>query len=410
MKRRHLLQLLPLALLAACDRWRVSAPTIQQPTSALRLLPTVGSTATAQVVRWANRMADSVMARRPTLLGRWHYELGFMMRAFELLWREGQRASYLDYVLYNVSPLVDAEGQLLGYRQEDYKLDQIAGGRTLLFLYDHSGEERYLRAATLLREQLRIQPRTPEGGFWHKGIYPQQMWLDGLYMAAPFYAAWAHAFGESSAWDDVTLQFNLIGRHLRDQRTGLYYHGWDASRTQLWADPTTGRSPNFWGRSVGWLAMALVEVIEIMPADRPQRAQLTAMWRSLADALIDVQDPATGLWWQVLDQGGRAGNYHEASASCMFVYALARSARMGDLDEKHLAVARRGYEGIVSYLVQVDDRGLVNLNGICRMAGLGGDAGRDGSFAYYVSEPVVANDDKGVAAFILASVEIERVS
>jgi len=355
-------------------------------------------------------MADSVMARRPTLLGRWHYELGFMMRAFELLWREGQHAPYLDYMLHNVSPLVDVEGRLSGYRQEDYNLDQIAGGRTLLFLYDRTGEERYLRAATRLREQLRAQPRTSEGGFWHKAIYPHQMWLDGLYMAAPFYAAWARAFDEPSAWDDIALQFSLVERHLRDQKTGLYYHGWDASRTQLWADPTTGRSPSFWGRSVGWLAMALVGVLEIMPADRPQRAQLAAMWRSLADALINVQDPVTGLWRQVLDQGERAGNYHEASASCMFVYALARGVRAGDLGSEHLAAARRGYEGILVHLVQVDDQDLVNLNGICHMAGLGGDTGRDGSFAYYVSEPVVANDDKGVAAFILASIEMERVS
>jgi len=259
-----------------------------------------------------------------------------------------------------------------------------------------------------LREQLRKQPRTKEGGFWHKKIYPQQMWLDGLYMAEPFYAQFALRANDTSALSDVARQFLLVARHARDPKTGLFYHEWDAAHAQFWADSATGLSPNFWGRADGWYLMAAMDVLDYLPADHPDRAALVATVRDLADAVAKVQDPVSGLWYQVLDQPNRAGNYHEASASSMFVYALAKGARNGYLDARFADVARRGFDGIVRELVTTGSDGLPSLTGICKVAGLGpaSDRRRDGSYAYYVSEPVVADDYKGVGAFILAALEV----
>jgi unsaturated rhamnogalacturonyl hydrolase len=227
-------------------------------------------------------------------------------------------------------------------------------------------------------------------------------------MAAPFYAAFARTFDEPSAFDDIAHQIILIEQHTRDPNTGLLYHAWDASTQQRWANQETGCSPHFWGRAMGWYAMALVDVLDEFPVEHPRRAEIVAILGRLAAAVTQVQDATSGLWYQVLDQGARAGNYLEASASCMFVYALARGARQGYLPADYLAAARQGYEGIVRDLITVDSQGLVTLERVCAVAGLGGDPYRDGSFAYYVGERVAANDYKGVGPFILASLELER--
>jgi unsaturated rhamnogalacturonyl hydrolase len=280
----------------------------------------------------------------------------------------------------------------------------------LFSLYETSGDERYRKAAYLLREQLRTHPRTNAGGFWHKKIYPHQMWLDGIYMASPFYAEFANQFGEPEAFDDVVHQIILMEAHARDPNTGLLYHAWDESRSQKWADPETGCSPNFWGRAMGWYAMAIPDVLDRLPLDHPQRQRLITIFRATLDAAVRVQDQASGVWYQVLDQGGRSGNYLEASASCMFVYALAKGVRKGYLGEEYLAAARRGFDGILREFVTVDDQGLVNLNDICAVAGLGGKPYRDGSYEYYVGEKLISNEYKGVGPFIMASLEMERAA
>ena len=180
-----------------------------------------------------------------------------------------------------------------------------------------------------MRDQLKTQPRTSEGGFWHKKIYPSQMWLDGLYMGEPFYAEYAATFHEDAAFDDIAKQFILMELHSRDPKTGLLYHGWDESKQQRWADPATGHSPNFWGRAMGWYAMALVDTLDYFPQDHPQRGALLAILKRLAVAIEKYQEPKSGLWYEVLDKGSEKGNYLEASASCMFVYALARGRSRG---------------------------------------------------------------------------------
>lgn len=338
---------------------------------------------------------------------RWHYEHGLALMA---LWRVGQATGdprYRDHVRAAVDPFIEAGGGILTYSPDEFNLDQVNPGKLFFSLYQEAGRERYRRALALLRGQLRRQPRTSEGGFWHKKIYPHQMWLDGVYMASPFLAQYAVTFGEAQALDDVARQILLVENHARDEHSGLLWHGWDESRQQRWAHPVTGCSPCFWGRAMGWYAMALVDVLDLFPAGHQRRGELLGVLERLAVAVIAAQDRESGLWWQVLDQGGRAGNYLEASASCMFVYALARGVRQGYLAPGCLAAARRGYQGILSRLVCVEAGGLVSLGGICAVAGLGGNPYRDGSYEYYIGEPVVSNDYKGVGPFVLASLEVE---
>ncbi len=357
-------------------------------------------------VPWSVQMIDSVMRRGVPY--RWRYENGLLHRAVEQVWYRTGNDQYYDYIKREIDQFVDAAGNIKTYNLAEYNLDQVNAGRILFLLYRTTGEERYKKAICLLRDQLRTQPRTSEGGFWHKKIYPHQMWLDGIYMASPFYAEFARTFDEPAGFDDVAHQITLIEKHTRDPKTGLLYHAWDESREQRWANAATGCSPHFWGRAIGWYVMAIVDVLDYLPVDHLQRAELIAILDRTLDAVAKVQDQSTGLWYQVLDQGDRAGNYLEASASCMFVYAMAKGVRNGYVAPHYLQVARKAYIGIHGNLIEIDDQGLVNLNRICESAGLGGTPYRDGSYEYYVGEKIVTNDYKGVGAFILASVEMEQ--
>ena len=267
--------------------------------------------------------------------------------------------------------------------------------------------KKYLKAVKLLKDQLAYQPRTKEGGYWHKKKYPYQMWLDGLYMAEPFSASFAQRFNYPESFDDIANQFIISERHTRDASTGLLYHGWDESKKEKWANAVTGCSANFWGRAMGWYAMALVDVLDYFPEGQEKRDSLIQIFKRLATAIRKVQDIHTGLWWQVLDKPGLKGNYQEASASSMFVYALAKGVRNGYLDQSFLLTARKGFRGIQQHFITVDSTGHTCLNKICQVAGLGGTPYRDGSYEYYIHEPIVTNDPKGLGACILAANEIE---
>jgi unsaturated rhamnogalacturonyl hydrolase len=236
------------------------------------------------------------------------------------------------------------------------------------------------------------------------------MWLDGLFMAAPFLTEYALLFHEPEALEDVVHQFVLIERHTRDSATGLLFHGWDESRAQRWADPVTGRSPAFWGRSMGWYAMALVDVLDLLPATHPRRGELTGILRRLAAAVVRVQDSATGLWYQVPDQPGREGNYLESSASAMFAYAFTRGVQTGALDTTYAGPAARAFRGLTELKVSVSAGGFIDLHDICRSAGLGGKPYRDGSFAYYISEPRRMNDMKGYGPLLRAAIRLEQAA
>ncbi len=338
---------------------------------------------------------------------KWTYDHGVVLKGIEGVWLSTGDGKYFSYIQQGIDHFVNDDGTIRTYALADYNLDNIFPGRNLLLLYKVTGQEKYKQAAALLREQLTGQPRTSDGGFWHKKIYPYQMWLDGIYMGEPFYAEYAATFRDAAAFDDIAKQFVLMERHARDPITGLLYHGWDESKKQRWADPATGHSPNFWGRAMGWYAMALVDTLDYFPRDHPQRVVLLAILNRLAAAIEQYQDPGSGLWYQILDKGAEQGNYLEASAACMFVYALAKGTRNGYLADAYLSVAQKGYKGIVDRFVKTDASGQLNLEGTVGVAGLGGNPYRDGSYQYYLSEKVVTNDPKGVGAFLLASNEME---
>ena len=358
--------------------------------------------------QWSVRMAESVMTRQPMLSDEWHYEVGLMLKAFEQLWKQTGDERYYDYLKRNMDGFIAENGSIRTYEMEEFNMDQINAGKVLFPLYERTGEERYRRAADTLRQQLRQHPRTSEGGFWHKQIYPYQLWLDGVYMGGPFLTQYGIAFGDPEAIDEVTREILLVARYTRDPATGLFYHGWDEKREQVWADSVTGLSANFWGRAMGWYAMALVDVLDDLPEDHAGYSAVVQVLQNLAEAVRNVQDPVTGLWYQVVDKPAHEGNYLEGSASSMFTYTLAKGVRQGHLDARYLGVAKRAYDGLLTHLITVED-GLVSLNQICAVAGLGGKQQRDGSFEYYRSEPVVANDPKGVGPFIMASLEMERL-
>jgi unsaturated rhamnogalacturonyl hydrolase len=359
---------------------------------------------------WSVRMAETIMERHPQLMQRWHYELGTVLVGYQQLYELTGERRYFDYIKSNIDAFVRPDGSIDTYTVEEFNLDQINSGKLLFLLHRETGDTRYEQAAHLLRRQISEHPRTSEGGFWHKKVYPYQMWLDGIYMASPFYAQYARAHGDVEAFDDIAFQITLITRYTRDPRTGLLYHAWDETREMAWSDSLTGLSENFWARAIGWYGMALVDVLDHLPPDHKDRDEVIRILNDLAQAIVGVQDPVTGTWYQVLDMPAREGNYHEASASAMFVYALAKGVRMGYLDAKYLKSARRGYQGVLDNFITVDDEGFVDMHRIVSVGGLGGRQQRDGSFEYYMSEDVVSNDWKGLGPFIMASVEIERAA
>jgi unsaturated rhamnogalacturonyl hydrolase len=334
-----------------------------------------------------------------------------MMKALERVWQRTGDAKYYTYIKKDLDQFVRPDGSIRTYKLEDYNLDNLTTGHALLLLSQLSlpgnGNEKYAKAAQLLRKQLDGQPRTKSGGFWHKKIYQNQMWLDGLYMAEPFYAEYSKTFNQPAGFDDVAKQFALIEKNLVDPKTGLLYHGYDESREQQWANKTTGQSLNFWDRGIGWYSMALVDVLDYFPADHPQRPALVKALQRLAPVLAKYQDSKTGTWSLVMAQEARKGNYAEASGSSMFVYALAKGARLGYLDKKYAAVARKGYDGLLKTFVATEPTGALAFNGTVSVGGLGGNPYRNGSYEYYLSEPLRKNDLKGVGPFILASTEME---
>ena len=347
------------------------------------------------------------MSERPVLSELWNYDWGVLLKGIEQVWLRTRDQKHFNYIKGNIDRFVQPDGTIRTYSLEEYNLDRINTGNLCFRLYAQTGDERYKNALFLLRKQLVTHPRTSEGGFWHKQIYPHQMWLDGVYMAGPFLAEFAKTFREPDTFEEVAREIILMEKHARDPKTGLLYHGWDESKQQRWANPHTGCSPHFWGRAMGWYAMAIVDVLDHFPQDYPKRPDLIAIFERVIAAVAQVQDQATGLWYQVLDQGHRAGNYLEASGSCMFVYSIAKAVRRGVLGKDKLDIARKGYQGILSNLIRVDSQGLTHLDKTCLVAGLGGSPYRDGSYEYYISEPVVTDDNKGVGPFILASLEME---
>lgn len=360
---------------------------------------------------WSVRMSDTVLARWANLPPAWDHEYAVLFKALLDVWRRSGDERYHAYVKRNVDAVITPDGVIAGYELEHFSLDHLNGGRLLFQLLERSEDVRYRIAIATLREQYRHHPRNSAGGFWHNGTMTNQMLLDGTYMGAPFYAECGRAENDPAAIDDALRQIFLLAEHNRDARTGLFHQGWDETGTQAWADPRTGCSASFWGRTTGWYAMAMADLLDIISAGHAGRAELAGVFKGLLEALARVQDHASGLWWNVLDQGARENNYIEASASLMFLYAFARGIALGIVPESGFrAVLDKGFDGALRHLIREEKDGLLSVLHVCKTAGLGGRPGRDGSFAYYNSEPVVENDFKGIASFILAANARESIA
>jgi len=362
---------------------------------------------------WSVRMADSDIKRNPEAWMLdfakkpfWGYCQGLVCLSLKKLWEEKGDSKYYEYVKKYADDLILADGTITTYDKEKYNIDAVNSGKILFAIYEKTKEAKYKKALDTLRDQMRSHPRTTEGGFWHKQRYPNQMWLDGIYMLEPFYAEYGSIFNQNN-WDDIVQQFQLCYKGTLDAKTGLLYHAYDAAKVQPWADKQSGKSPNFWGRSIGWYLMALVDVLDYMPTNHPKRGILVKQLNDLSNAVAKVQDAKSGLWYQVPNFPGRKGNYLEASCANMFVYAFAKGVRKGYLPSIYLQKAQNAYRGILKEFITKDDKGYLHLEKTVTVGGLGGTPYRDGSYEYYLSEPLRTDDLKGAGPFILASLEIE---
>ena len=365
--------------------------------------------------KWSEKMALTLMKRHDrsymiddSKTPKWDYVHGLVLHSIEELNKVYPDPRYVAYVRDYVDTLVDKDGNIKTYEIEKYNIDMVVAGRLLFDLYKTSNDNRYLVALQTLKKQLEEQPRTTSGGFWHKKIYPYQMWLDGLYMGEPFYAEYTVTFENGKNLDDVAKQFEQIQLHATDPKTGLLYHGWDESKQMPWANKETGNSPNFWSRALGWYAMALADVLDYFPKDHPKQKELVKYLNNVSEALAKYQDKS-GLWYQVTDKGGKEGNYLEASGSSMFAYAFAKGANKGYLPSKYKKLANKAFDGLTTLLItKVDADGGITLTQACQVAGLGGNPYRDGSYEYYVNERKKDNDPKATGPFILAALELNR--
>lgn len=362
----------------------------------------------------AIRFANSEMKRSPEAWQLDHgkrlyfgYAQGVGTLAMLKVWKATGDDKYLNYVVEWADTLINDEGEIHLYHVETYNIDYINSGKVLFDVYRETGNQKYKLAMDRLVNQMKNHPRTHEGVFWHKLIYQHQIWLDGLYMGSPFLAQYAVTFNRPDLIDDVINQFIICAKHTYDEATGLYYHAWDESRNQLWANKETGQSPNFWGRSIGWWFMALVDVLDFIPEDHPQRHELINMIQELVDTIPRYQDK-TGLWYQILDQGNREGNYLEASVSSMFMYSIAKAVNKGYIDTKYRAIAEKAYNGLMNELIVVNEDNTLTLTQCNSVGGLGGNPYRDGSFEYYISEKIRDNDAKATGPFIMGCLELHK--
>jgi unsaturated rhamnogalacturonyl hydrolase len=362
--------------------------------------------------KWSVRMANTVLTQADSLTKyvagnpKWAYDVAFLGMAIDRLGNIDKKYSL--YMENWVNYFVHQDGSVTDYRLNEYNLDRIFPGRNILTLYKRNPDPKYKIALDNFIEQLKTHPKTNAGGYWHKKIYEHQMWLDGIFMASTFMSQYAKEFNAPEWYDVSAFQTKLIYEKTLDPSTGLLMHGWDESLQQKWCDPNTGQSHYPWSRAMGWYTMAILDILDYMPADHPDRDELISILQKTCDALLKVQDPKSGIWYQVLNQGGREGNYLEGSGSAMYIYVFAKGARLGYLNEKYRKIAEKAFDSFVNQLVTVDEKGLVTIHNICGGCGLGGNPYRDGTYEYYINEKRFDNDTKGVAPFILAAIELDK--
>jgi unsaturated rhamnogalacturonyl hydrolase len=357
-------------------------------------------------------IASALSACNPATV-RWNYENGLILQALMTYARSMEpgegNAWHKDLPLVQavkerIDSLVKEDGSISGYRLDEYNIDHINAGKVILELRKLFGDGRYHRAIKMLLTQLESHPRTSFGSFWHKKIYPNQVWLDGVYMAGPFLSRCAIELDRPAYLDDVCRQIFRVRERMRDSETGLYFHAMDESRSQPWSNPESGLSPHVWGRAVGWLSMALADMLDWMPSTQKGRSSCIEMFSDLMRSVAKAQHES-GLWYQVMDRPERTGNYLETSASAMFAYSILKGCRLGYLEASLTAHAKSAIDALIATRVRLEDGDNFHLDGICRVAGLGGTPYRDGSFRYYIGEPIVSDDYKGTGPFIMALTE-----
>lgn len=343
---------------------------------------------------------------------KWNYTTGLELKSFLDVYDVNGDKAILDYVDGWYDAIIDSVGNIQTYKISNYNVDHVCPARTLFRLYDLTGKDKYMKAIELVRSQLDTHPRTSQGGFWHKKAYPWQMWLDGLYMAQPFYAEYTSRYEAAekrdSVYRDILGHFLTVAEHTYDPATRLLRHAWDESREMFWCDPENGQSAHAWGRALGWYCMAIVETLPFIPEGTEGRDGLIDIFRKLWEALPDYTDPETGMWYQVLDQPGREGNYVEATCSAMFTYSLLKGIRLGYLDSALEDYAEMAYRSMLDTFVGKDADGLLELRQCCAVAGLGGKENRSGDYTYYINERICCNDPKGIGPLVWAALEMER--
>lgn len=363
---------------------------------------------------YARMFADSEMRRFPKAYQLDHgkrlffgYAQGVGCCAMLGMWKQTGEKRYFEYVEEWADSLINEKGAIHLYDVSTYNIDYINSGKVLFDLYRETGKEKYKIALDALVKQMKNHPRTLEGGYWHKLIYQHQIWLDGLYMASPFLARYGAEFNRPEWIDEAVKQFTICHKHTYDAKTGLYHHAWDESKSQRWANPETGHSPNFWGRSIGWWFMALVDALDYIPNNHPGRADMISWIQGLADSLPNYQDK-NGLWYQVIDQPKREGNFPEASVTSQCMYAYAKAVNKGYIDAKYRAVAEKAFKGLTDKLLIENPDGTLTLTRCCQVGGLGGHPYRDGSFEYYIGEKMRDNDAKATGPFIMGCIELRK--
>jgi rhamnogalacturonyl hydrolase YesR len=401
------------ALLAVEIEKRTIPPRVRLKT---RVSGEVGSIEPVEVAR---HLAQSEMQRRGDGLSyghwdivrqrdsKWTYTTGLLMEAMDDVSRATGDRKYADYARRTIDSYLEDDGTIRTYEFDQFNIDNINSGKMLMRLLAEHGDSKYRAAIDILAAQLNDHPRTSGGAFWHKLRYPHQLWLDGVYMGMPFLAAVGEMQGDDDKLEEAVREFSITRTRLRDTETGLYYHAWDEARQQQWADPETGRSRHVWARGLGWYAMALVDILDVIPAEKSDlREPLLQIVPELAESLVKTQDE-TGTWFQIMDMPNALGNYREASGTAMFTYFLAKAINKGYLPESYRAATEKAYQGLVDEFVAIDARGAYHLTNICATAGLG--YGRDGSYRYYMSEKVVRNDPKGLGPAIMAMLQVSEL-
>lgn len=365
-------------------------------------------------ISYARWFADSEMRRFPEAWQLDHgrrkyfgYSQGLGTLAMLKMWKITGDKSYYEYVEKWADSLIDSNGVIHEYHVETYNIDYINSGKVLFDVYKQTGNEKYKLAMDNLIKQMRNHPRTHEGGYWHKLIYQHQIWLDGIYMASPFMAQYGVEYNKPEWIDEAIHQITLCYKKCYDPKTGLLYHAWDESRNQRWANPTTGQSPNFWGRSMGWYFMAVVDALDFIPENHPRRREIINIVKQITE-VVEPYQSTNGLWYQVLDKSGKEGNYEEASVTSMFMYSIAKAANKGYVDKKHKATAQKAQKGLIDKLIVINTDGTLSLTKCCAVAGLGGNPYRDGSYEYYINERIRDNDAKATGPFIMGCIELGK--